>query len=827
MSIEKVAVLGSGVMGSGIAAQIANAGVPVVLLDIVPKDAKDRNMLAKGAIEKMLKTDPAPFMSPKNAKLITPGNLEDDLGLLKECDWVCEVVLEDLGVKRETYKKIEKYLKKGAVVSSNTSTIPLEKLIEKAGSDFKKHFMITHFFNPPRYMRLLEVVIGKKTDVKKAQEVIDFCDVRLGKGVVVCNDTPGFIANRLGVFWLTTAINEAIKQGTPIEVADGVLSKPVGIPKTGVFGLLDLIGIDLIPKLAKSLLSTLPKKDEYRTEFVDHPFVQGMIEAGYTGRKGKGGFYRLHPDGSKEKQSITIDPAKFDEGQYKKSEKVKLASMAAGKKGLRAVVETDDEGGRYAKAVLLKTLAYAAERVPEIVDTIAEADEAMRLGYNWKQGPFEMIDALGASWFADQLRAAGIDIPPLLTALIGSPPNPPASGGEDANASGGEKTFYRVENGMLHYFGVDGKYHELKRAEGVLLLRDIKLAEKPVIKTGSAAVWDIGDGVLCVEFTGKMNALDDQVFEAYWQAIKLIGDPSSPKGSAAASGSGDYKAMVIYNEGSHFSAGANLGLAIFAMNIALWPQIEALVTGGQKVYKALKYAPFPVVSAPSGMALGGGCEILLHSDHVQAHAETYTGLVEVGVGLIPGWGGCKEMILRYQQEERENYDKATGGKKLWFSPKNTPMGAVRKAFETIALAKVAKSAQEAREMRLLKKTDGITMNRDRLLFDAKKKALELAQNYQAPEAIEEIRLPGPSGKMALDMAVADLRKSGKATPYDVVVSAAVAQVLSGGDKADWVRPVSEDDLYKLEAKEFMQLVRHEGTQKRIEHMLEKGKPLRN
>ncbi len=797
MAIQKVAVLGSGVMGSGIAAQIANAGIPVVLLDIVPKDAADRNVIAKGAIEKMLKADPAPFMSKRNAKLITPGNLEDDLDLLKECDWVCEVVLEDIGVKHATYEKITPYLKKGAVVSSNTSTIPLEKLTEKASAEFKKHFMITHFFNPPRYMRLLEVVIGKNTDQKRAQEVIDFCDINLGKGVVVCNDTPGFIANRLGVYWLTVAINEAIKQGTPIEIADGVMSKPVGIPKTGVFGLLDLIGIDLIPKLATSLLSTLPKDDEYRKEFIDHPFVKGMIEVGYTGRKGKGGFYRLKPDGSKEKQSLSIDPAQFDEAQYKKSEKTKTASMDAGKKGLRAVLEADDEGGRYAKAVLLKTLAYSAERVPEIVNTVAEVDEAMRLGYNFKQGPFEMIDALGAQWVADELKAMGIPVPKLITQV-------------------GSGTFYKVENGKLHFFGVDGKYHELKRPEGVILLRDIKLGSKPVIKTGSASVWDIGDGVLCVEFTGKMNALDDQVFEAYSQAIKMIGD-----------GKGQYKAMVIYNEGAHFSAGANLGLAIFAMNIGLWPQIEELVTGGQKIYKALKYAPFPVVAAPSGMALGGGCEILLHADHVQAHAETYTGLVEVGVGLIPGWGGCKEMLLRYMEDERAAYDKATGGKRLWFSPKNTPMGAVRKAFETIAVATVAKSAQEAQEYRFLKKTDGITMNRDRLLFDAKQKALALAKDYQAPEKVMEIRLPGPSGKYALDMAVADLRKSGKATPYDVVVSGALARVLSGGEKADWTRPLTEDDIYKLEAKEFMDLVRHEGTQKRIEHMLEKGKPLRN
>ncbi len=800
MTINKVAVIGAGVMGSGIAAQIANAGVPVVLLDIVPKDAEDRNVIAKGAIAKMLKADPAPFMSKRNAKLIEVGNLEDDLEKLSDCDWIVEVVLEDLTIKHATYEKIEKHRKNGSIVTSNTSTIPLAKLAEGQPDSFVKDFMITHFFNPPRYMRLLEIIAGDKTRTDAVKTIEDFCDVRLGKGVVHCKDTPGFIVNRLLVFWMQSAVNHAIADNVPIEVADAVMGKPIGVPKTAVFGLIDLVGVDLMPYLSTSMLSSLPEDDTYRKIYQDYPFVSQMIEAGYNGRKGKGGFYRLNPDapkGTKEKQTLEMTSDKFDESQYRKSDKPKLASVKAGKKGLRAVVETDDQGGTYAWKVLSETLSYAASLVPQIADSILEIDQAMKLGTNWKFGPFEMIDQLGAKWFADKLTAEGMDVPELLAKV-------------------GDGSFYKVEDGKQQYFGTDGKYHEVSRGEGVLLLRDIKLASEPVIKTASASVWNVGDGVLCVEFTGKMNALDEHVFEAYHKAIKLIGD-----------GSGDYKAMVIYNEGSHFSAGANLGLAIFAMNIAMWPQIESLVSGGQKVYKALKYAPFPVVSAPSGMALGGGCEILLHSDHVQAHAETYTGLVEVGVGLLPGWGGCKEMLLRFQQEEAENYDKATGGKRLWFSPKVTPMGAVRKAFETIALAKVAKSAQEAKEFKYLRASDDITMNRDRLLFDAKQKALELVKGYTAPEPKEEIRMAGPSGKMALDLAVADLRKSGKATPYDVTVSSAVASVLSGGPNADWTEPMHENDIYKLEREEFMKLIRHEGTQKRVEHMLTTGKPLRN
>lgn len=806
MTIEKVAVIGSGVMGSGIAAQVANAGLPVVLLDIKPEDGTD---LAAGAVQKMLKTDPAPFMHKRNAKLITTGNLEDDLDLLKDCDWIVEVVLEDLKVKHATYEKLQKHRKKGSIVSSNTSTIPLHKLIEGQPADFASDFMITHFFNPPRYMRLLELVVGEKTRQEAAETIRSFCDVRLGKGVVLCNDTPGFIANRLGVFWLTSGINEVINQGISIEVADAVMSKPVGIPKTGVFGLIDLVGIDLMPKLSESLLSTLPKDDVYRDLFVDYPFVHQMIEAGYTGRKGKGGFYRLNPEapkGTKEKQVLNLTSgggelgASFKDSNYTKSNKksaASLASVAAGRKGLRAVVETDDEGGLYAWKVLSKTLAYAASLVPEIADSVFDVDEAMKLGYNWKKGPFEMIDALGPAWFADKLAEEGIEVPKLIQKL-------------------GENTFYRIEDGKAQYFGTDGKYHDIVRPEGVFLLRDLKLAGEPVMKNGSASVWDIGNGVLCFEHTSKMNTFDDQTFELMNKTIKTIGD-----------GSGDYKALVVYNEASHFSAGANLGLALFAINIALWPQVEEFIAVGQKTLMALKYAPFPVVSAPSGMALGGGCEILLHSDHVQAHAETYCGLVEVGVGIIPGWGGCKEMILRFQEKEREAYKKATGGEKLWFSPDTTPMGAVRKAFETIGLAAVAKSAAEAKSIGYFRDNDGITMNRDRLLYDAKQKALELAKGYKPPEKVEEIRLPGPGGKMALDLAVGDLHKSGKATPYDVVVSDHLATVLSGGPDGDWTRPISEDDLVTLERTEFMKLVRNDGTLARMEYMLDNGKPLRN
>lgn len=797
MEINKVAVIGAGVMGSGIAAQVANAGLPVVLFDIKVED-KD---LAAEAVSKMLKADPAPFMRKSNAKLIETGNLEDDLDKLADVDWIIEVVVENLEIKHKTYVTLEKHRKEGSIVSSNTSTIPLHKLAEGQPESFKKDFLITHFFNPPRYMRLLELIVGKETRPEVTETVREFCDVRLGKGVVACHDTPGFIANRLGVYWLTVGVNEAIKQGVSIEEADAVMSKPVGIPKTGVFGLIDLVGIDLMPKLSESLLSTLGKDDPYRDEFIDHKFVHEMIEAGYTGRKGKGGFYRLNPDapkGTREKQALAIDAGKFDESMYAKASKPKLASIDAGRKGLKAVVTTDDAGGKYAWEVLKKTLFYAAELVGEIADTVFDIDEGMKLGYNWKMGPFEMIDQLGAKWLAEQLLADDIGVPDILEQV-------------------GDGTFYRIEGGKQQYFGTDGEYHDVERPEGVLLLRDIKLTAEPVLKNGSAKVWDIGDGVLCFEKTSKMNTFDEDIFNLLEDTNKLI------------SKSDEYKALVVYNEASHFSAGANLGLAIFMINIAMWPQVEGFVSRGQKVFMDLKFSDFPVVGAPSGMALGGGCEILLASDAVQAHAETYCGLVEVGVGLIPGWGGCKEMILRYQERERAKFAKDMGkiGKdNIWFSPDTTPVGAVRQAFETIGMATVAKSAQEAVDIGYFRDSDGISMNRDRLLYDAKQRALALADGYTAPEKRDNIRLGGAGAKMALDLAVSDLRKSGKATPYDVVVSDHLASVLSGGDK-DYTETLSEDDLISLELEEFMKLLRHDGTLERIEHMLETGKPLRN
>lgn len=770
--IKKVAVIGSGVMGAGIAAQIANAGIPVRLLDLPQKGFGKKNSLAEDAIERLLKADPEPLMHKNNAKLITAGNT-DDLKDVADCDWVIEVIVEKAELKRDLYARLEEVCPAHTLFSSNTSTIPLKDLVAGRSDSFAKRFLITHFFNPPRYMRLLEVVRGQATSQEAYDTLTHFVDHALGKTVVNCNDTPGFIGNRIGTFWIQTAFLEALDRGLPIEEADAVMGKPLGIPKTGVFALMDLVGIDLMPLIGKSMNATLPESDLYRKTFREVPLVDTMIAEGNTGRKGKGGFYRVVKDESgKRKEAMDLKT-----GVYRESTKPRLACLEA-KGNMRAFLTFKEEAAEYALSVMTKTLWYALSLVGNIAASLTEIDTAMKLGYAWQYGPFEILDRLGPSWFAKHLAAQGMEIPALLSKV-------------------GEGTFYRVEDGVLQYMDLDGSYKKVTRLPGQLLLQDIKRASKPLAKNGSASLWDIGDGVVCLEFTSKMNSIDPDIMAMIHKSIGIVKDQG-------------FKAMVIHNEGTNFSVGANIGMALFAVNVGMWPQIQEMVEGGQNAYMALKYAPFPVIGAPSGMALGGGCEVLLHCDAVQAHSELYMGLVEVGVGLVPAWGGCKEMLTRWVTES-----KRPGG----------AMVAVGKVFEMIGTAKVAKSAAQAKEMLFLRAGDKITMNRDRLLADAKAVALEKAQNYQVPTPVE-ISLPGGVAKVAMTMAVKGFVKAGKATPYDEVVSAKLSEVLSGGD-VDMTDKQTEEDILKLERKAFVSLLHNRGTWDRMEHILATGKPLRN
>ncbi len=772
MDLHHATVVGAGVMGSGIAAHLANAGIPVLLTDA-------RLGAATEAVARLLKAEPAPFMHPDRARLITPVDLPEALDRLTNSDWILEAVTEDPVVKADLYRTLDRVRKPGSVVSSNTSTIPLSKLIAGQSDRFASDFMITHFFNPPRYMRLLELVAGPNTRPEAIAAIAKCADRRLGKGVVMCRDTPGFIANRIGAFWLQAAINAAFDWGLTIEEADAVCGRPFGLPKTGVFGLLDLIGLDLLPHVTGSLAAALAPDDPFRALVRPQPLLSRLIQEGYTGRKGKGGFYRLgrRPDGSRIK--LALDLAS---GAERPSEKATLDSLQAARGGLTALFEHADRGGAYARAVMLPTLAYAAERVPEVSDDIDAVDRALRLGYNWKYGPFELIDRLGTGWFADRLTTEGLPVPPLVSAAAGRP-------------------FYRVEGTALQALSNDGAYHPVVRPAGVLVLADIKRQSQPVAHNPSAALWTLGDGVLCLEFTSKMNTLDPQVFAMIDDALARIGD-----------GRGIWKALVIYNEGEAFSVGANLGLAMILYNVGLWDQIAERIAEGQRCYLALRNAPFPVVSAPSGLALGGGCEILLYSHAVQAHAESYIGLVETGVGVLPAWGGCTALLSRHSQNPAR-----PGG----------PMPPIAQTFETIALAKVSRSADDARRLNYLTANDGITMNRDRLLADAKARALALwTPDYHPPAPPPPLALPGPSGRLALALQIEALQLQGKATAHDGVVAKAVATVLTGGD-TDLTDLVSEAELLALERQEFMKLVRTPATLDRIDHVLATGKPLRN
>ncbi|MBT9288582.1 3-hydroxyacyl-CoA dehydrogenase [Hyphomicrobiaceae bacterium 22] len=770
--IRRVAVIGAGVMGASIAAHVANAGLPVVLLDIVAKDGDDRSAIARGAIDRMLKTEPAPFMSKAAAKLVTAGNIDDDLGLIADCDLIIEAVVERLDVKQALYERIDALRKPTSLVSSNTSTIPLARLVESQSAAFRRDFVITHFFNPPRYMRLLEVVGGADTRPDALDAVTAFADLVLGKSVVRCKDRPGFIANRLGIFWLAVGVAEAAERGLAVEDADALIGRPFGIPKTGIFALIDLVGLDLMPHVIGSMAGALAPDDLFHR--VNRPVatVEAMIRAGYTGRKGKGGFYRLNRERGKVKEAVDLAT-----GDYRPERPARVPAIEEAGRSMEALMRHPGQHGRYARAVMASTLAYAALLVGDASDEVDAIDEAMRLGYNWKEGPFELIDRIGVDRFAALIAEDGLPVAPILRIAAG-------------------RSFYRVEGGIRQVLGLDGQYRDLARPAGVIMLADVKRAGEPVLKNGSAALWDVGDGVACLEFTAKMNTLDPDVMDLIVQAVPVVAER--------------FRALVIYNEGSNFSVGANLGLALFAANIAAWGEIEKLVAAGQEAFKALKYAPFPVVGAPSGMALGGGCEILLHCHAVQAHAETYMGLVEAGVGVVPGWGGCKEMLARWQATPKQ--------------PRG-PMPGPMKVFEIVSTATVSKSAADAGDLLYLRPRDGITMNRYRLLADAKAMALRLAEDFATPVPPDYI-LPGPTGRTAMEMAVAQFARLGKATPHDIVVAGGLAEVLSGGE-TDLLQPLGEDDVLALERRVFMRLLRTPGTLARVEHMLETGKPLRN
>ena len=776
-TIKKVAVIGSGVMGSGIAAHCANAGCEVLLLDIVDDESSDRSTIAKNAIKYMHKSNPEMLMQRKNSKLITPGNIDDDLHKLIDCDWVIEVIIENLDIKKKLYKKLAQNIGKDTILSSNTSTIPRSELITDMTTDLASRFLITHFFNPPRYLPLLEVVSSPEVNADVLDRFCTFADIDLGKRVTICNDSPGFIGNRLGIYFIQRAYKATIDHGLSIEQADAMLGRPIGLPKTAVFALMDLVGIDLIPHVTGSLISHLGENDPFhKIAGVGKDTITSMIDEGYTGRKGKGGFYRLNREnGKKIKEARSLIT-----GEYKTAKrKAGFSSAKMGKRGIAEIMDCDDKGAEFVSDVLLDSLSYAAYIVPEVSEDIYAIDGAMKVGYNWKKGPFEMMDAIGPKSMVNRLKDSNKSVPPFL-------------------ALAAEKgMFYGIDSGEITRLSPNGEMVIIERNEDTLTVADLKRRGKPLKRNGSASIWDMGDQVLLVEYHTKMNAMDPMNMEMLLNAVDMAENEG-------------WKGIVIGNDAANFCAGANLGLALFAANLAAWKDLDDFIGLGQDTYQTLKFSEVPIIAASAGLCLGGGAEVLMHCDAIQAHSESYVGLVEVGVGIIPAWGGCKEYLGRVKE---------------FGLVSNGPMGAVMKAFEVIGTAQVAKSADQARTMGFLGPNDRITMNRDRLLSDAKKTLIELSKDYSPPEP-RTYSLPGPSGKAALELAVNDLALSGKVTPHDIVVTNALAEILTGGD-TDITEILEEDDILAMEKNAITTLAKNTDTLDRMQHMLETGKPLRN
>ena len=773
--IENVTVIGSGLMGAGIAAHLSNAGIKVLLLDVLDKNSKNRNNLADQALKRLSKIKPSPLTLSRNTRLIETGNIDDHLKLINESDWVIEVIIEDLDIKKNLYEKIERIMNDNLIVSSNTSTIPIKKLIEGRNKKFKSNFFVTHFFNPPRYLKLLEVVSSNDSNTKFKDILSNFCDIELGKTVIECKDTPGFIGNRIGVFWMMSASLKAIEMGLTVEEADAIISSVFGAPKTGVFGLLDVVGLDLMPHVLSSMIDNLDASDEYHSYKNIPEIFNYMLENKLIGRKGVGGFYKLEVvDGRKIKKSIDLSTKEFSESKKPAIESLKLV-----KKNLNMFLELNENYSQYAWAVLSEVILYTLNHASEISNDIISIDSAMKNGFGLMFGPFELMDKLGKTWIKDKLSIEGYSIPSILEQLP-------------------EEKFYKVDEGKFKFFNFSKvAFDQLERAKGVLILSDIKKSNKPIDKISTASLWDIGDGVTVFEIHSRGNSIDMSTMQFLSKSIDIINS--------------SYKAMIIYNEGAMFSAGANVGEALFLGNIGLETElVDKIVENGQRVYQKLKYSKFPVISAPSGMALGGGCELLLHSNFIQAHVETYIGLTEAALGICPAWGGCKELLHRFSNSKT--------------MPKG-PMPSIMKTFQTIGLAKTSTSGPEAREIGFLSENDGITMNRDRLLYDAKIVAIKMIKDFVPPEK-PVYRLPGRTAYSAIEIGLNGMEDAGQISLHDKFIGKQIANILSGGD-TDILNEVDEDHILKLESNAIQTLFKEPKSQERIETLLETGKIIRN
>lgn len=779
-ALQRIAVIGAGVMGAGIAARFASAGFEVDLLDKMPGAAEK-------AVKRMKSAAPtdamnAAFLHPSHASRIRTGTTDEHMSRIAEADWIVEAVPEVPAIKHETFLAIQQYRKPGAIVSSNTSTIPLSVLTEGLSPEFREHFLISHFFNPVRHMQLMELVSGPETRPEVTALVRKTADHRLGKTVVEAKDTPGFIANRIGSFMIQAAIAEAVDNHRSIEEIDAALGKALGFPKEGVFGLMDIVGLDVAGKVADSFFTSLPPEDEFHTLKRPLPALQSLIDNKRTGRKSPTaeGFYRLKTGADGKKQKEVID---LESGEYRPVRNVRFESFKAGKKGLGQLLDHGDAGSQIAWNVLSKTLIYAANLLPELGGDMNAIDTAMRTGYNWKRGPFEMIDAMGEFYFSLRMSKEERPVPAIMGVA-------------------GRRSLYDDRAEARHQLTLtDGQaYTAIRQPEGMLSLDDVRRKGPPVEQNGSASLWDIGDGVLCAELHGMKETLDAGSLDMLNTALDTVRDSQ-----------GRYKALVVHSDSANFAAGANLVMALMAMNLGKWDDIDELVHKGQQTYQRIKFAPFPVVAAVHGKALGGGCELGLHCSARQLSAESYPGLVETAVGFIPGWGGCKEMLLRMEDAHGHH----------------GPMFFITEAFKHIMRPdlSVASSAYVAKDKLFLREGDGISMNPARLLADAKARALDMADKGYTPPQPRSLRLPGAGGRASLDMAMTNMYESGHATWFDVQIASALTDVLTGGNNSGSV-VLKEDEILQLERQSFMRLAQTLQTSSRIAHMLKTGKPLR-
>ena len=740
MDIKKVVVIGSGTMGSGIAAHLCNANIPVTLLDLTTE-------ISEKARDRIFKSKPPLLLDKSQIENIKVGNIKDDFNIVKEADWVVEAVVERIDIKHNIYEKIFKNRKEGAIVSSNTSSIPIQVLSEKLTTEEKKDFCITHFFNPVRYMGLLEIVKNENNDLTKINSLKKFCEVELGKGAIVCNDTPGFLGNRIGVFAMQVAMTEAFKMKLSIEEADAIFGRPMGIPKTGVFGLYDLIGIDLMADVLKSFIKELSENDPFQEVAREIPLIKKLIETGYTGRKGKGGFYRMNKSGA----TKVMEAINLETGEYSVSKKINIGSD---KVDLKSLISRDDKFGKYAWSVISKIIKYSSSLVPGITKDFNDIDEAMRLGFNWTKGPFEMLEEIGVEDFFNKI--------------------------DEFEGNEFLENLSKTKN--QDFYGSRQKYTEIET------LGKVKKKAISIDGNNSAQIYRFKDYNI-VEFTTKANALDYDSMDALKKATN--------------------KPLIIINESMQFSAGVNLTYTMDFANRGDFKSIEKFIKYFQETCKHLKYSEYPVISAPSGLTLGGGFEVMVQSNFVASHTNIVVGLVETIVGLIPAGGGCKEMLARWLDTNEA---------------KNDPNYATLKVFDIIGYGKTATSPIEAEPMKYLKPEDKKIMNRNSLL-EISKEILNNNKDFKAPLETT-FNLPGKTVLPEMNKILDKLYNDKVILDHGLKVAQELAHVLSGGDTTI-DKTLTEDDLYKLELDAFMRLIETKETQHRIKHTLATGKPLVN